>query len=106
MCARAFVVALALALGRAHVARAQEIAVPVETQVPLLVKILNFDRSMTGRPEGDVVLGVLYQGKFRGSANVADDVREAVKRLPPTAVGGRKVRSVFIDLDETPNLEA
>jgi hypothetical protein len=80
--------------------------VPVETQVPLLVKILNFDRNMMGRPDGDIVLGILYQRKFRTSANVAEEVREAVKRLPASAVGGRRVRSVAIDLDETPDLDA
>ena len=86
--------------------RAQEVAVPVEVQVPLLAKVLTFDRKLASRPDEQLVLGVLYQGKYRTSANVAEEVREAVRRLPPDVVGGRRVRSVAIDLDRTPDLGA
>jgi hypothetical protein len=85
---------------------AQEMAVPVEVQVPLLVKVLAFDRTLAGGGEGDVVLGILYQGKFRTSANVAEEVRDAVKRLPKAGIGARPLRLVSIDLDDTTNLGA
>lgn len=85
---------------------AQEVAVPVDVQVPLFVKILNFDRSLSSRARGEVVLGVLCQGKYRTSAAVADDVQREAHRLAGTAIGGLQVRVVVIDLDETPDLGA
>jgi hypothetical protein len=99
-------IALALSLWCGRPAAAQDMAVSVEVQVPLLVKILGFDRNLTGRPDNEIVLGVLYQGKYRTSANVATEVREALKRSPPFVVGGRKLRTVAIDLDATPDLDA
>ncbi len=92
-------------LGRPPSDDVQEIAVPVEVQVPLLAKILSFDRNLAARSERELVLGVLFQRRYRTSANVADEVRDAVRRLPPGAVGGRRVRTVPIDLDDTPDLE-
>jgi hypothetical protein len=87
------------------VASAQDMAVPVDVQVPLLAKILGFDRTLPGGPSDEVVLGVLFQGKYRTSANVAAEVRDAINRSQQS-IGGRPVRMVGIDLDETPNLEA
>lgn len=85
---------------------AQEIAVPVDVQVPLLVKILDFDRNLSTRARGEVVLGVLCQGKFRTSAAVAGEVQREVSRLAGATIGGLRVRVVVIDLDTTPNLAA
>jgi hypothetical protein len=98
---RRFLVALALFVGAPASAAAQEMAVPVDLQIPLLIKILSFDRNLGDRT---VVLGVLYQRKYRASANVANEVRDAVKRLPRESAGGRPVRAVPIDLDDTPSL--
>lgn len=96
---------LALLLG-ARALAAQEVAVPVDVQVPLLVKILNFDRNLTTRAHGEVVLGVLCQGKYRTSADVAGEVQREARRLAGATIGGLQVRVVVIDLDETPDLVA
>jgi hypothetical protein len=98
------VLACLLLGGRA--AAAQEVAVPVDVQVPLLVKVLGFDRKLASAAEEDLVVGVLYQGKFRTSVNVAAGVQEAIKRLPGSALAGRRVRGLGIDLDDTPTLGA
>jgi uncharacterized protein DUF4154 len=106
-CASAIVgVALAMLLYHGSAVEAQEVAVPVDVQVPLMAKILAFDRKLGEHTKDDVVLGVLYQGRFRMSASVAQEVQDAVKRLAPDAVVGRRMRSVAIDLDETPDLGA
>lgn len=98
-------IALAMPLYHGSAVEAQEVAVPVDVQVPLMAKILGFDRKLDDSKD-DVVLGVLYQGRFRMSASVAKEVQDAVKRLAPDAVVGRRMRSVAIDLDETPDLGA
>jgi YfiR/HmsC-like len=92
-----------------RVAAAQEVAVPVAVQVPILVKILNFDRKLPERAGGRLVVGVLYQGRYRTSANVADEVCRSFKDLAPAAFGGLESleRScVAIDLDATPALDS
>jgi YfiR/HmsC-like len=85
---------------------AQEIAVPVQVHVPLLVKILSFDRNLTARIGERVVLGVLYQRHYRTSANIADEVRRAAAELETTDTGGFTVHPVAIDLDATQDLRA
>lgn len=92
-----------------HGAVAQEVAVPVAVQIPILVKILNFDRALPGRAGGRLVVGVLFQGRYRTSANVADEVCRSLRELAPSAFGGLESleRScVAIDLDATPALDS
>ncbi|MCI0688013.1 MAG: YfiR family protein [Sporichthyaceae bacterium] len=92
-----------LAVG-ARLLAGQEVAVPVQVQVPLLLKILPFDRNLQVRSGGRVVVGILYQGRYRISAGIADEVHRAIAELPATATGGLSPRSVLIDLDITPDL--
>jgi hypothetical protein len=77
---------------------AQDVAVPVEVQVPLFIKILSFDRTLGSRPAGPLIVGVLYQGEYRASADIASQVRRALKD------SGEDLRIVSIDLDHTPDL--
>jgi hypothetical protein len=90
---------LLLVLGTAMPAAAQEVALPAAVHLPLLVKVLSFDRNFSGRGGETVVVGVLYQAKYRASATVADEVRQALGRLSRSDTGGYLVRVVSIDLD-------
>lgn len=82
---------------RPEAVAAQEMAVPVEVQIPLLLKILSFDRSL-GSPTGPLVIGVLYQGKYRASADAAEQVRRSAR------TSGREVEIVALDQDVTDDL--
>lgn len=46
---------------------ADDMPVPVEIQVPLLMKILSADRNLQDRVSGNLVIGILYQEKNRKS---------------------------------------
>lgn len=105
-CLRLGVGALLVLCAGATTLAAQEMAVPVETQVPILAKILEFNRKLAGGQEGELVIGILYQRRYRTSVNVADEVQQAVKRLPAGVVQGRKIRTVAIALDEQADLAA
>lgn len=83
---------------------AQELAISVDVHVPLLMKILNYDRSLPAKLHGQINVGLLYQGKYRTSANVADEVRAAIAQLPEDALSGYPVNLVAIDLDKTDDL--
>jgi YfiR/HmsC-like len=90
-------------------AGAQELAVPVAVQVPILAKILNFDRKLPERAGNRLVIGVLYQSRYRTSANVAEEVCRELRALPPGALGALESleRScVAIDLDATTALDS
>ncbi len=81
---------------------AQEIAVPVAVQIPILVKVLNFDRKLPERTGGRLVVGVLYQSGFRASANIADEVCRQIAELPAGALGAlpdHPITCLAIDLD-------
>ena len=89
---------LSLALaGTASPAAAQEVAVPVEIQVPLLLKILTFDRRLADAAE-PLVVGVVFQRRNRASAAIGEEVRGLL------ATAARPIRVVVIDLDETRDL--
>jgi hypothetical protein len=85
---------------------AQDMAVPVETQVPILAKVLEFNRKLAGHREGELVIGILHQRRYRTSVNVADEVQRAVSRLPVGVVQGRHIRTVAIALEDQADLES
>ena len=92
-----------------HVPRglaAQEVPVPVAVQIPILVKILNFDRNLAERAGGRLVVGVLFQSRYRTSANVAHEVCVALQELPAGALGAMELSCVAIDLDATSALDS
>lgn len=112
LASRRWVVACFVLLGppalllRAQALTAQVVAVPVDVQVPLFVKILSFDRNLSTRAHGELVFGVLCQGKYRTSASIAREVQREARRLSGLTIGGLQVRVVVIDLDNTPDLVA
>lgn len=87
-----------LLLAAPSAVRAQDVAVPVEIQVPLFIKILAFDRNLGSRPPGPLVVGVLYQGNFRASADIAAQVKRALRDTR------EDLKVISIDLDQTPDL--
>ena len=74
----------------------QEMAVPVDLQFSLFYRILTYDRTLERRAADGLVIGVVFQRRFRESA-LARDL--AIRQLPPDAAGFR-VRFVSIDLDD------
>ncbi|HEY7637588.1 MAG TPA: YfiR/HmsC family protein [Gemmatimonadales bacterium] len=86
-------------------AMAQGMATPVEVQVPLMLKILNFDRSLRVDVQRTLVVGVLYQAGYRTSAQIAEQVRHTLLEQREQGVGTWALRVVPINLDETGDLD-
>ena len=103
---RAWLIVAAVGIARVTTGAAQDVPVPVDVQVPLFLKILAFDRNLLRRGAGELVIGVLYQGRFRTSADVADKVRRALEAQPVRPAGITRLRVVALDLDHTPSLGA
>jgi len=92
---------LTLAIGLAaavHPLTAQEVPVPVRVQVPLMLRIMSFDRNLAQRP-GDLVVGVLYQSRNRTSLAIAEEITRLLG-------SHRSTEAVGIDLDKVTDLPA
>lgn len=73
--------------------------VPVALQIPLFVKVMSFDRSMSARSGRSHVIAIVFQSKNVASTKTKEDAERAVRALA-RGVGGVTYRSVTIDLDE------
>jgi hypothetical protein len=80
-------------------AHAQEMAAPAGIQVPLLFKILTFDRRMGTRPPGHViVIAVVFQTGYRASLVARDQVVDALEAMEHSTISGHTVRWVAVEL--------
>lgn len=94
---RSLVLLALLALPAAR-AVAQEMDVPVGTQVSVLVKVIGFDRQLAVRAPTEIVIGIAFQGGSRAS-RVAKE--EALRGFASARAGinGVPIRVETIDLD-------
>ena len=78
-------------------ARAQDMEIPVATQIPLFLKVIAFDRRIEATPSTEVVMMVAFQSGYRQSTAAKDEVLRVFAELP--AADRKSVRAVAIDLD-------
>lgn len=83
----------------------QDIEVPVDVQLAILLKVMTFDRKLAVRAPRAVAIGVAYQGGNRASV-VAKDEALRVLRATEQLADGVALRAVAIDLDATTLAEA
>jgi hypothetical protein len=96
------VLTVLLSGGSAH---AQEMAAPAEVQVPLLFKILTFDRRLATRPPGKViVIAVVFQTGFRGSLVARNQIVDALKAMQDATISGHPVRWVAVEWKDAEQL--
>ena len=87
-----------MVLLRGGSARAQEMAAPAEVQIPLLFKILTFDRRLGTRPPGKViVIAVVFQTGFRSSLVARNQIVDALKAMQDSTIAGHPVRWVAVE---------
>ena len=68
-------------------------------QYPLLLKILQFDRNLPQRAGQEIVIGVVYQGRFRASARACEELRKAARNTDTERIAERRVNVVVLDLE-------
>lgn len=78
---------------------AQEMVVPMEQQFPLLLKILIFDRNLKTKVGDEIVIGILYQERFRRSLNVKDDFIDSMDNSINKSVNNIPFKTVSIDIE-------
>jgi hypothetical protein len=94
----AWLLAPMLIAGSAPGAPAQEMDVPASVQIPLLYKILSFDRNFAARAGDDIVIAILYQSGFRASTAAREQVEAALGHTA-SPLGARRIRWVSIELE-------
>lgn len=82
----------------------QDFQVPVDQQVPLLMKILNFDRNILRNAEKQIVFAILYQKKFRKSLDAKNDFEQAISKYSLTKIDTLPIKFMAIDVGEDSGL--
>ena len=77
---------------------AEEMEVPVDIQIPLFMKILTYDRNLKKRVGDEIVMGVVYQEKFRKSLNVKTQLEKYLANKKEDKIDDVPFRYVLIDL--------
>lgn len=78
----------ALLAGLAPNLSAQEMAVSVEVQMAILLRVLEFDRDLADRVGDELVIGIAYQRRNRTSLNARDAIL-GMSRGEPSVMGIR-----------------
>jgi hypothetical protein len=77
----------------------QRVDLAMAVQYPLLLKILQFDKNLPTRAGQQIVIGVVYQGRFRASARACEEMRKAAHAADTERVGERSIKIVKVDLE-------
>ncbi len=83
---------------------AQEMPVSTELQYKLLLKILTFDRNLETRIGDEIVIGILYQSKFRLSEITKSSWVRSIEESEIKTLEDIPIRFVNIDLNEENNI--
>lgn len=76
---------------------AQEVEIPVSTQLPLFFKVTAFDRRISSNPVNELVIAVVFQSGNRQSTTAKDEAARVLAGMPTAE--GKTVRTLTIDLD-------
>jgi len=82
----------------------QDIQVPVEQQVPLLIKILNFDRNLRRNANKQIVFAILYQKMYRKSLDVKNEFEQTISKYSLTKIDTFQIKFIVIDVNEDSDL--
>ncbi len=83
----------------------EEILVPMRVQVPILMKILTFNRAMKFEQGSQLTIGILYQRGLRKSSDMKDEFIQIIKDGSTFKLNGITVRGIPIDLEEENDIE-
>lgn len=93
----------ALCLWAAVPCRAQEMLVPVDLQCKLFVKIFKFEPKLMAKLDSGLVVGIVYQEKFRASLLAKKEAEQSFVVSEGKNKG--RVRTIGIDLNRVEILE-
>jgi YfiR/HmsC-like len=71
----------------------------MSVQYPLLLKILQFDRNLSSRAGQEIVIGVVYQGRFRASARACEEIHRAAQVAGAERLAEKRISVVELNLE-------
>jgi hypothetical protein len=77
---------------------AQDMDVPMAVQIPVMLKVLSFDRQLRARAGNEMVIGVVYQSGNRASTLAREDAVRLLSAARDETIG-LPIRVIVIDLD-------
>ncbi len=84
---------------------AQEVPVPVHLQYSILLKTLSFDRNLKTRSGNAIVLGILFQDRYRLSLDIKNEMVSAANEFTRDSVEGLPIRLVPLEYADEAILE-
>jgi YfiR/HmsC-like len=94
-----------LGLGVVPPARAEEMALSAAAQVPLLLKILTYDRNFEKRAGGELAIGIVYDPADRDSAKATTDLGNTLFQSRDKTVKQLKIKYYTIEYTNAADLE-
>ncbi len=79
-------------------AATQDMAVPVDLQYELFLKIISFERSLMSRNNNSLVIGILYQSRYSTSRNTKDEFLKTLLDHPVKEIKGCPIKYALIDV--------
>ncbi len=95
---KASLTAIGVLVALSSLSYCQDMPVPASAQVPVILKVLSFDRNLGRHPGQKLVIGVIYQRTVRESKEVAADFMQTFSTIQDPRVNGVPVTVVTIDL--------
>ncbi len=84
---------------------AQNVNVPLKLQVPIFVKIFQFDRSLANKNKSNITIAVIYLSTNRVSQNYKDEFIELLNSNSIKQISGKSISITAIDAVTTNNIE-
>lgn len=96
-----FIFILCLVPGLSH---AQEMAVPIDIQYSLITKILAFDRNLDNRSYEKIVIGIVYQRKYRVSLLAKEKLEKTFDNSEIKQIANIPIEIKSLDLSDMASL--
>jgi hypothetical protein len=102
----AFVLTAALATAAPAARAADQMPVPAELQVPLLLKILTYDRNLESRAKAELNIGVVFDPADASSVRAKNEIAAILGKVADKTVKKLPIKYVPIEYKALPELEA
>lgn len=86
-------------------ANAQEMPVPVDLQNSLFMKVLTFDRNLKKYDKEEIIIGILYQSKYRNSLNAKNQLLTATNEIADRKINSIPYRYIPIEVGDMSEIE-
>lgn len=78
----------------------QTMDIPVETQFPIFMKILTYDRNLQQRGKDGLNILIVYQKNFRTSFLTQETIKEVLRKTNINKVENISIKFSYLDIDE------